>query len=429
MSLTTRVLAGLALGLAAGVSAHLVGHPSLLALAGLIEPIGALWVNAILMTVIPLVVSSLIVGVVSTADARVIGRLGSQAVVLFLLFAAVCAAFTALVTPPLLGWLRIDPATAASVRAGGAAALAEHAAAPPPNIGQWLAGIIPANAVRAAADGAMLPLVVFALAFALATTRIAPELRRSVVGLCEAVASAMRVLIEWILVCAPVGAFGLAFPLAARMGITAVGALGYYVVLVSSICVLLILALYPVVAVAGGVPLRAFLRAVAPAQAVAFSSRSSLASLPALIDGGERLGLPPAVTGFCLPLAVSTFKFCGPVVTVGGMLFIARLYGVAIEPARLLQAAAIAVLLTFAVPGIPGGSLIVGAPIFAAAGLPLEGIGMLLAVDTIPDMFRAPANVTADLAVATILARSSGAAVVRVAPFAPMSEPTRTARP
>ena len=273
-----------------------------------------------------------------------------------------------------------------------------------------MTGIVPSNTIKAAADGALLPLVVFTLAFALATTRIAPELRRHVVGLCEAVASAMRVLIEWILAYAPIGVFGLAFPLAARLGMAAVGALGYYVILVSATCAVLLLALYPVAALAGGVRVRDFARAVAPAQAVAFSSRSSLASLPALIGGAERLGLPQAVTGFGLPLAVSMFKFCGPVVTIGGLLFVSRLYGVAIDPWRLVQAAAVAVLLTFAGPGIPGGSLIVGSPIFVAAGLPVESIGLLLAVDTIPDMFRAPANVTADLTVATMLARSLRAA-------------------
>lgn len=412
MALTTRVLTGLTVGLAAGAAAHVWGHGLLSGLAGVLEPIGTLWVNAILMTVIPLVVSSLIVGVGSTADARLIGRLGAQAIVLFLLFSAISAAFTAVTAPPLLAWLTIDAGTVTAIRSGTAGSLAQHVVAQPPTIGQWLAGLVPANPIKAAADGAMLPLVIFTVAFALATTKIAPDLRRAIVAFSEAVSATMRVLIEWILACAPVGVFALAFPLAARVGITAIGALGYYVVFVSATCVVLLLALYPVAAISGGVGFRAFARAVAPAQAVAFSSRSSLASLPALIDGGQRLGLPPSVTSFCLPLAVSTFKFCGPVVTVGGMLFIGRLYGIAIDPARLVQAAAIAVLLTFAVPGIPGGALIVGSPIFVAAGLPLEGIGMLLAVDTIPDMFRAPANVTADLAVATMLARATGAPAV-----------------
>ena len=321
MSLTTRVLTGLTLGLAAGAAAHVWGQPQLLGLAGALEPIGTLWVNAILMTVIPLVVSSLIVGVAATADARLIGRLGGQAILLFLLFAAICAAFTALTVPPLLGWLTIDVGTANAVRAG--VAPGQHAVAPPPGLGQWITGLVPANAIKAAADGAMLPLVVFTVAFALATTKIAPEPRRAILAVSEAVAAAMRVLIEWILACAPVGVFALTFPLAARLGITAIGALGYYVALVSATCVVLLLALYPVAAISGGISLRAFARAVAPAQAVAFSSRSSLASLPALIDGAQRLGLPVVVTSFCLPLAVSTFKFCGPVVTVGGMLFMA----------------------------------------------------------------------------------------------------------
>ncbi len=178
---------------------------------------------------------------------------------------------------------------------------------------------------------------------------------------------------------------------------------------------MLLLAIYPVAVAAGQLPLRRFARAAAPAQAVAFSSRSSLASLPALIDGAERLlGLPPAVTGFCLPLAVSTFKLCGPVVTLVGMLFMGRLYGVPISPLALAQATALSVLLSFAVPGVPGGALLIAAPIFATVGLPLQAIGTLLAVDTIPDMFRAPVNVTADLAVAAILGRQAPAPALPV---------------
>lgn len=426
MSLTTRVVAGLVAGLGAGIAAHVSGRSWLVDLAGLVEPVGTLWVNAILMTVIPLVVSSLVVGVAPTADGRLIGRLGLQAVLLFVLFAAVSAVVTALSMPPLLAWLHIDPATATTIRAGAATTPVGHVPAPQSSIGQWLIGIVPSNALRAAADGAILPLVVFTLAFSLASTRIDPGLRHALVNVCEAVVATMRVLIEWILACAPIGVFALAFPLAARLGLTAVGALGYYVVLASAMCVALLLALYPVATIAGGVELRSFARAVAPAQAVAFSSRSSLASLPALVGGAERLGLSPAVTGFCVPLAVSTFKFCAPVVTIGGMLFIGRLYAIPVDPLRLVQAMAIAVLLTFTVPGIPGGSLIVGSPIFLAAGVPLEGLGMLLALDTIPDMFRAPANVTADLAVATILGRSSRSALPAIDPATDETASIRT---
>ena len=217
------------------------------------------------------------------------------------------------------------------------------------------------------------------------------------------------------------GVFALAFPLAARLGAAAAGALGYFVALSAAMCLVLLLGVYPVAVVAGRIPLRRFARAAAPAQAVAFGSRSSLASLPALIDGSERhLGLPPAVTGFCLPLAVSTFKFGAPVVMLVGLLVMGRLYGVPIDAPQLAHAAAASVLLSFASPGVPGGALLVAAPIFATAGVPLEALAILLAADTIPDMFRAPANVTADLAVAAVLARHAPAPAQPGAP-APVS--------
>jgi Na+/H+-dicarboxylate symporter len=408
MSLTARVAGGLVLGLAAGVVADAAESRALLALAELAEPVGTLWVNAILMTVVPLVVSSLIVGVASAGDPRLVGRLGRGAVTLFLLLVACSATFTALITPPLLAWLPSDDATVASLRAGTAFGSQPHAAVPTAR--EWLVGLVPSNPVRAAADGTMLPLVVFTLAFALALTRVEPTSRRAVVAFFEAAAAAMRVLVGWVLALAPLGVFALAFPLAARLGAAAAGALGYFIVLSAAICLVLLLAVYPLAVVAGRVPLRRFARAAAPAQAVAFGSRSSLASLPALIDGAERrLGLPPAVTGFCLPLAVSTFKLGAPVVMLVGLLVMGRLYGVPIDAPQLAQAAAASALLSFSAPGVPGGALLVAAPIFAAAGVPLEALGILLALDTIPDMFRAPANVTADLAVAAILARHTPA--------------------
>ncbi len=419
MSLATRVVGGLTLGLAVGAAINASRHPTLLALVSWIEPVGTLWVNAILMTVIPLVVSSLILGVASTDDPRMIGQLGRRAFLLFLVLVCASSGITALVAPSLLRWLPIDAATAASLRAGPAA-VATHPVPGPATLGQWFVGLVPSNPVKAAADGTLLPLVVFTLAFALAVTHLPAELRLGLVRFFEAVASAMRILVEWVLVLAPLGVFALALPLAARLGVAAAGALGYYVALVSILPVAFLLLLYPAVAIGGRVSMRRFARAAAPAQAVAFSARSSLASLPALIEGAEqRLGLPPAVTGFCLPLAVSTFKFCGPVVVIVGALFMGRLYGVVIGPAQLVEAAALAALLSFTSPGIPGGAVIATAPaVFAALGLPAEGVGMLIALDTVPDMFRTPANVTADLAVATILARHVSGTSTPLSPLA-----------
>jgi Na+/H+-dicarboxylate symporter len=154
------------------------------------------------------------------------------------------------------------------------------------------------------------------------------------------------------------------------------------------------------------VPLRLFARGVAPAQAVAFSSRSSYASLPALIEGAERtLRLPPEITGFVLPLAVAVFRLTSPIYWTLGALLIAQLYGIEMGPAQVGTVAAASVLLNAATPGIPSGGLLIQAPVYLAVGLPVEGIGLLIAIDAVPDMFKTAFNVTADMAVAVILAR------------------------
>jgi len=223
----------------------------------------------------------------------------------------------------------------------------------------------------------------------------------------RAVGDAMLVLVRWILAVAPMGVFALALPLASRLGLAAAGALAYYLAVVAAVCIALIVASMAVAAIFGRIPLRALLRAAAPAQAVAFSSRSSLASLPALVQGAERLDFPPSVTAFFLPLAVATFRLGAVTALVLGPLFLARLYGIEITPPQLATIALSSVLLSFSVPGIPGGSVLVIAPVLASAGIPTAGLGVLLAIDTAPDMFRTLANVTADMAAAVILARGT----------------------
>jgi Na+/H+-dicarboxylate symporter len=154
-----------------------------------------------------------------------------------------------------------------------------------------------------------------------------------------------------------------------------------------------------------------FARAAAPAQLVAASTRSSLASLPALVDGGTRaLGLSEAATGFLLPLSVSTFKLNRTLSAVLKVLFLAHVFGIDIPPARMAAFIATVVILSFTALGVPGGG---GAfktlPAYLAAGVPLEGIIILEAADAIPDIFKTVLNVTGDLAVAVLLTRGERA--------------------
>jgi Na+/H+-dicarboxylate symporter len=406
MSLTRQVVLAMLLSLAIGTAISASGSSTLEAAAAFIQPIGTLWVNAIRMSVVPLVVSLLIVGVASVEETKDIGRLGLRTYSVFIALLLVIAVYAALVAPALFAWMPAD--TGNSLALGNtASSTVTEGMRKLPTLGEWLVSIVPTNPIRAAADGDMLPLVIFSILFALACLKTASEVRQPVLGFFKGVSAAMLVLVRWIIALAPIGVFALMLPLASRIGATAAGALGYFVLINCAMLVVVLVLLYPLAVFAGGISLRSFARAVLPAQAVAMSSRSSLASLPALIDGARKLELPPTIKGFVLPLAVSTFKSGGPVSGVAGAVFLSHLYGVPIGPADIALVAIVSTVLTFATPGIPSGSLILMTPLYTSIGLPAEGIGLLIAVDLLPDIFKTVTNVTADMVAATIVSRRS----------------------
>lgn len=399
LSLTATIFLALLAAVALGIVVSLSGSPGLIAAATAVEPIGTAWVRAIQMTVIPLVVSLLIAGIASDT-ARGAARVGGRALAVFAGMAAASAAFGALLAPLLLLPVRVDPSAAQSLAGTEAVAL--------PPFRDWLLALIPSNPIQAAAQGEMLPLIVFTGLFAFGITRIPVERRRPLVQFFEAVADATLVIVKWILLVGPVGVFAIALPLTARSGLGLAGAMGYFVLVACALLVVGLAALYPFVAVAARVPLRRFARACAPAQAVGFSTRSSLASLPALLDGAEReLRLPTRIAGVVLPVAVAVFKFGSPMVRLTGTLFVARLYGIELGPVEVAAMAAAIGALSFYSPGIPSGGLLVITPVYLAFNLPLEGIGLLIALDLVPDMFLTATNVTADMAVAAVLERDA----------------------
>lgn len=425
MSLTVKVLIALVAGLVAGILIDPSRSPVLAGLVTAADTVGTIWVNAIRMTVVPLVVSLLVTGVASAADPRVIRTVGVSAFAAFLGLLSLSAAFAFVVPPWLFTWLRIDPATSTALRES--AATSTVARGDVPTWTEFLTSIIPVNPVKAAADGAMLPLVVFSLAFALAMLALPEQSRARLLAFFRAIGEAMLVIVRWVISLAPIGVFALMFPVATRTGAAAAGALTYYMVAMAVACVLMIALLYPVVALIARVPMVRFARAVFPAQAVAVSSSSSLASLPALLDGAERrLGLSQTVSGVTLPLAVSMFKIISPVVWSVAAIFLAELYGVPLSMTDRLVVIATAALSSFSVPGIPHGWLLILSGLLVTINVPVEGIALLWAVDAIPDIFATTANVTGDMAAAAIVARRTGAVTVQenlpVADVAPVTE-------
>jgi len=253
----------------------------------------------------------------------------------------------------------------------------------------------------------MVPLVLFTLLFALAIVRSTPAARAVLLEFFQALSEAILTLVRWVVMIAPVGVFALVLPLAAHAGAMLAGAIGFYIVSYSLASVAVTMLLYPVIALAARIPMRRFARAALPAQLIAFSSSSSIASLPALIESAERgLGLPVRITGFVLPLAVSTFKIAAPLSWTLGALFVGWFYGIPLHATQLAIIAFASVTLALAVPGVPRGAFIMLAPLFLAIGLPVEGIGILIAVDAIPDTFSTVLNVTGDLAAAALVARA-----------------------
>jgi proton glutamate symport protein len=410
-----RSLAALAAGLAAGT---LIAHsdaPRWLQAASAIAPVGTLWVNAIRMTVIPLVVSLLVVSVGSGSIAGSDGRrVGARAFGVFLLIICSTAVVGVLLAPPLFRSLAVDPAAAASLREstrGDAGPLA----APLPTLVEWVVSLVPANAVKAAADGAMLPLVVFSLVFAAAIARAGGEGGRQVVRTFQGIADAMLVVVRWVLHLAPLGVFALALTLGTRLGAGAAGALGYFLAVHCGLLVVALVPLYAIARALGGVPVLRFARAALPAQAVAVATRSSLATLPAMMDVAERaLALPRERSGLALSLAVSVSKPSTGVSMLVSALFVARLYGVELGVPAIATIMLSAIALSFCTPGIPNGGPLVLAPVFAAVGLPVEAVGLLIALDPIPDVFKTVANVTGNLAAATAIAPASEARATAV---------------
>jgi Na+/H+-dicarboxylate symporter len=407
MSSTSRVLIGVGAGLGLGIAIASAASPAATRMASIVEPIGILWLRALQMTVVPLVVSLLVTGVSTAHDAAATGRLAARALAIFAVLLTSAALFAAVVAPAAYS---LWPADAEHAAALGASALPAEGTEVP-SLSDWVSGIVPSNPIRAAADGAILPLVVFALFFGLAVTRIEADRRRRLVELFQSIVDAMMVIVSWILWAAPVGVFALALPIGATLGVGVLGAVASFVIVTSAISVAITLALYPVAVVLGRVSIGRFARAIAPAQTVAFSTQSSLASLPAMLEGAElRLGLPSRLTSFVLPLAVSLFRVTSPAAYISAAGFAAWLYGVDLSVAQLLTGVAVGVVVSLGAVSLPNQVSFMGShmPVLQAMGLPLEPLGLMLAVSSIPDLFMTVGNVTADVTAASVVARGGG---------------------
>ena len=391
-------LAGLIAGLAAGlVLARSAGIESVLAVSG---PIGALWLRALQVTIVPLVAGLLVIGIAQMAQAASAGAAARRMlgwVAAVLLFSGLCGV---LITPFLLE-LFPPPASAAGVLS------ADGHAQEVPGLAAFIESLVAPNIVAAAAETAMLPLTLFFAAFAVAVARLPAGQRDVLLGVFRALANAMLLIIGWVLWLAPVGVFALALGVGAASGGAAFATLGHYILTVMAVGTAIFIAGYLWAWLAGGIGPARFARALLPAQTVALSTQSSLASLPAMLDSATRLRLREQSAEFVLPLAVAIFRATSPAMNLAVAIYVAHLAGVTLGPAALAAGVAVAFVIAIGSVSLPGtiSFVISVGPIALAMGVPIGPLALLVAVEMMPDLMRTIANVTMDVALAAVVDR------------------------
>lgn len=424
-------IGAMAVALLLGLAGHATGAGWIPATADAVAPLGRVWMNALQMTVIPLVITQLLAALVGSGRPSEVGGLGLRALGLFLVLLACAGVVTAAVSPPLLQLYTPSPEVGDALRNAVVPDAARQAAgAPPAGLGDWLVGLVPTNVFEAAARGEILQLLVVTILLGAAVGQLPESRRRPLAEVFKGLADAMMVIVGWVLLGTPVGVFALVLGLSLETGLDVVGVLGAYILMLCGLLLAATALLYPITVSLGRTSLKTFARAAAPAQLVAMSTQSSLASLPALVEGGEEhMKLPRESTGFVLPLCVSTFKLNQAVYPTFELFFLAWVFGIQLGLAEVGTFLVYTTLTSFSVPGVPrGGGGVTAMPAYLAFGIPIEGIVLLDAVKTVPDVFMTLLNVTGDMSVATLLSRrvrgAAGAARADDGGVAPATSPS-----
>jgi DAACS family dicarboxylate/amino acid:cation (Na+ or H+) symporter len=407
-NLSFQMLAGLGLGAGLGLAAGAWLAPGTLdaLISHVTDPLGKIFLQLLFMLVIPLVLSALPLGVAGLGDLRSLGRIGLRT----LAYTVVVSGIAVMIGVALVN--AVEPGRSIPVemreRLRASAPEAPATAAETGAVGsELLVRLVPANVVKAMADGDLLAVMVFGvfLGVGLAAVRSGPSRRLEEV--LEGVYQVVMWLLSVVIRAAPVGIFCLVFTLTARLGIELLVQLGAYVLLVITALAIHQFGVYSVaVRWLGGMSPRSFFAAVRPAMLTAFSTASSNATLPTALSVAEsELRLPAHVSRFVLTLGATANQNGTALFEGVTVLFLAQLYGVELGLAQQVTVVAICVLGGIGTAGVPAGSIPVVMMILGLIGVPAEGIGLILGVDRFLDMCRTAVNVTGDLAAAVVVAR------------------------
>jgi Na+/H+-dicarboxylate symporter len=404
--------AGLILGLVAAGLAGL-GHPELVTAAQHLRPIGTLFLNLLSMVVIPLVATALFAGIARLGNLRRVSRLVVRTLAFFWGTALIAIIIGFLVGSIVLPDQVVSAEGQAALRAAAQAdsAFIQKAAEDIPSGARFIVELIPSNPVKAAVDGNLLPVVVFVTFLAVAAAGLPEDKRNSLVELADGASEALIKIVHWVLLLAPIGIFALVAPIVAQFGWSVFKAMLWFIAAVVIGLVIFISAVYiPAVAVMGRLEPGKFLRAAFPSMMMGFSTTSSLATLPTMLQAAEGdLHIPRSIAGFALPLGASVNRAGSALYQSIAVLFIARLYGIQFGFTEMFTAAAAVFLASLTVASVPAASVVSLLPAFTATGLPISGLSILIGLDRIPDMFRTMTNVTGHLTGAVVVPALEGA--------------------
>ena len=404
------IAAGLILGLVVGLAAAATGNAFLLAIAEGSAPLGALFMNAIRMVVIPLIAVVIFSSIARLGDPRKLGRIGGMTIAFY--------------------WLSLIPAIAigmAVTKFGLQFAsdidMPQTAAADVPELPtfiDFIVSLVPANPFAAASSGAILPLIVFTALVAAATGTLAKDRRERLVDIADDVGAALIKLVMWILYTAPVGVFGLAAPVTAKLGWDLVESLGIFIVCVFvGLLIFLVLITLPFMALVARIGPARFLGGTFGAVSVAVSTTSTAAAIPvSLEEAKENLKVSPTIADLLVPLGASMHRPGSALFQGSAIVFLAFLYDVPIPAAAVGAAFLATFLVSLTVAPVPSSGVVTLAPALDAVGIPIAGLAILLGIDRIPDMMRSAINVLSQISVAALVDRWTGGGSEDVSPSA-----------
>ncbi len=430
--LHTKILLGLLVGAGVGIAANLTlggTHPLVVNVNKYVAgPIGAIFLNLLFMIVIPLVFASIALGVAGLGDLKRVGRIGAKTLGFFLVSTALSVTVGLVLVQTLRPGTRITPEVRTQLMEtyGGDAAVRMQAAETSTFGIQTLVNVVTRNPIRSAVELDLLGIIFFGIVFGAAITMITAERGKLMISFLEALNEIVLKIVDMAMKLAPYGVAGLIFGVTSRFGLSLLQPLAVYVtVVLLALTVHLVVNYSAILRLFVGISPVTFFARVRGPMITAFSTSSSSGTLPTSIATAEqRLGVPPQIAGFVLPLG-ATMNMNGTSLFEGvTVIFLAQVFGVTLSLGDQAIVMVMCVITAIGAAGVPGGSLPLLIGILAMFGVPGEGIALILGVDRILDMARTTINVTGDLVATTFIAKTEGVWNASMLPDESMAQPT-----